>query len=548
MPALGVGGLYSSVEVQARIRELIKLAKEQGYLTFDDLNGALPEGITDADELDLILTRLRRLEIDIIEASEVDRYRDGKKDVDEEEEEEDGRAATKVDILDDPVRMYLKQMGQVPLLTRDQEVQISKRIEEAEGMVQKHLSRFGFVARGHLDLAQKLIEGRERFDRVILDKKIESRERYMKNLPRLCKQVEQLSTSINRHFSELVRDLSKKASHKRKAQRTMANLQRIYPRFYFKQRVTEEFVHLADEAHHTSLYLQTELAKNPRGKKRRLQLQTKVHDLEITLWFSLSDYSEEYRTLKTWLRQAFKAKTEMVEANLRLVISIAKKYTNRGLSFLDLIQEGNMGLMKAVEKFEYRRGYKFSTYATWWIRQAITRSIADQARTIRIPVHMIETINKLLRVQKQLVQEYGREPTPEEVAEEVLLPVDRVRAVLKMAQQPISLQSPVGESEETNFGDFIEDRGAENPSDMTAIVLLKEKIKDVLETLTDRERQVLEQRFGLVDGYSRTLEEVGRQFQVTRERIRQIEAKALRKMRHPTRIRQLEGFLEAPGI
>jgi RNA polymerase primary sigma factor len=549
MPALGVTGLYSSVEVQARIRELIKLAKEQGYLTFDDLNEALPEGVTDADELDLILTRLRRLEIDIIEASEVDRYRDGKKDVDEEEEEEDGRVATKVDILDDPVRMYLKQMGQVPLLTRDQEVQISKRIEEAEGMVQRHLSRFGFVARGHLDLAQKLVEGRERFDRVILDKKIESRERYMKNLPRLCKQVEQLSTSINRHFSEVVRDLSKRASQKRKPlQRTMATLQRIYPRFYFKQRVTEEFVHLADEAHHTLLYLQTELAKNPRSKKRRLQLHSKVRDLEISLWFSLSDYSEEYRTLKTWLRQAFKAKTEMVEANLRLVISIAKKYTNRGLSFLDLIQEGNMGLMKAVEKFEYRRGYKFSTYATWWIRQAITRSIADQARTIRIPVHMIETINKLLRVQKQLVQEYGREPTPEEVAEEVLLPVDRVRAVLKMAQQPISLQSPVGESEETNFGDFIEDRGAENPSDMTAIVLLKEKIKDVLETLTDRERQVLEQRFGLVDGYSRTLEEVGRQFQVTRERIRQIEAKALRKMRHPTRIRQLEGFLEAPGI
>ncbi|KAG0506567.1 MAG: RNA polymerase sigma factor SigA [Candidatus Udaeobacter sp.] len=541
--------MYSSVEVQARIRELIKLAKEQGHLTFDDLNEALPEGVTDADELDLILTRLRRLEIDIIEASEVDRYRDGKKDADEEEEEEESRATPKVDILDDPVRMYLKQMGQVPLLTRDQEVLISKRIEEAEAMVQKQLSRFGFVARGHLELAQKLVEGRERFDRVILDKKIESRERYMKNLPRLCKEVEQLSVSINRHFSELVRDCSKRAPQKRKAlQRTMGNLQKIYPRFYLKQRVTEEFVHLADEAHHTSLYLQTELAKNPRGKKRRLQLQNKVHDLEISLWFSLSDYSEEYRTLKSWLRQAFKAKTEMVEANLRLVISIAKKYTNRGLSFLDLIQEGNMGLMKAVEKFEYRRGYKFSTYATWWIRQAITRSIADQARTIRIPVHMIETINKLLRVQKQLVQEYGREPTPEEVAEEVLLPVDRVRAVLKMAQQPISLQSPVGESEETNFGDFIEDRGAENPSDMTAIVLLKEKIKDVLETLTDRERQVLEQRFGLVDGYSRTLEEVGRQFQVTRERIRQIEAKALRKMRHPTRIRQLEGFLEAPGI
>jgi len=542
-----VAHLHSAIEIQARIRELIKLAKEQGYLTFDDLNEALPEGITDADELDLILTRLRRMEIDIIEASEVDRYKDGKKDAEEEEEEEE-KPEAKLDILDDPVRMYLKQMGQVPLLTREQEVEISKRIEEAENMVQKHINRFGFIARAHLDLAGKLAEGRERFDRVILDKKIESRERYMKKLPRLCKQVEQSSASITQQYCQL-RNSSKKQTRKlRSVQRAIASLQRFYPHFYFKQKVTEEFVHLADEAYHTSLYLQTELAKRPREKRKRLQLANRVSDLEKNLWLSLGEYSEQYQALKGWMRQALRAKTEMVEANLRLVISIAKKYTNRGLSFLDLIQEGNMGLMKAVEKFEYRRGYKFSTYATWWIRQAITRSIADQARTIRIPVHMIETINKLMRVQKQLVQEYGREPTPDEVAEEVLLPVDRVRAVLKMAQQPISLQSPVGESEETNFGDFIEDKGAENPSDMTAIVLLKEKIKDVLETLTERERQVLEQRFGLVDGYSRTLEEVGRQFQVTRERIRQIEAKALRKMRHPTRIRQLEGFLEAPEV
>src|SRR5205823_8868382 len=269
-----------------------------------------------------------------------------------------GRVPAKVDILDDPVRMYLKQMGQVPLLTRDQEVEISKRIEEAEAMVQKHLNRFGFVARGHLDLARKLLEGRERFDRVILDKKIESRERYMKNLPRLCKQVERLSASITQKFCELVRNSSKKRSRGMKAlQKTLGSLQRIYPYFYLKQRVTEEFVHLADDAHHTSLYLRTEIAKNLRSQKRRLQLQNKVRELEKSLWFSLSDYAEEYRTLKTWLRQAFKAKTEMVEANLRLVISIAKKYTNRGLSFLDLIQEGNMGLMKAVEKFEYRRGY-----------------------------------------------------------------------------------------------------------------------------------------------------------------------------------------------
>ncbi len=529
-------------DLQARIRELTKLAKEQGYVTFDDLNEALPEGVTDADELDSILAQLRRMEIDVIEASEVDRYKDGKKESEEEEEEE--KPDTKFDILDDPVRMYLKQMGQVPLLTREQEVEISKRIEEAENMVQQYINRFGFTARAHLELAHKLAEGRERFDRVILDKKIESRERYMKLLPRLCQKVEKLGAAICHEYSHL-REASPRTlpARAKTFQRSVTALQRLYPRFYFKQKVTEEFVHLADSHFASLMTLKAEEAKHGRGRPKQPAIT--LQDLEREAWLSVEEYFEQYHTLKGWLRKALRAKTEMVEANLRLVISIAKKYTNRGLSFLDLIQEGNMGLMKAVEKFEYRRGYKFSTYATWWIRQAITRSIADQARTIRIPVHMIETINKLMRVQKQLVQEYGREPTPEEVAEEILLPVDRVRAVLKMAQQPISLQAPVGESEETNFGDFIEDKGAENPSDMTAIVLLKEKIKDVLETLTERERQVLEQRFGLVDGYSRTLEEVGRQFRVTRERIRQIEAKALRKMRHPTRIRQLEGFLDA---
>ncbi len=531
-------------EIQEKIRELIKLAKEQEYLTFDDINDILPNDLVEPEDVEAIMERLRNMEFDIIDASEVDRYKDKKRD-DDSSGQEETKADQKLDILDDPVRMYLKQMGQVPLLTREQEVEISKRIEDAEIEVAKHLHQFGFAADCYLGLADKLANGKERFDRVILDKKIESRERYMKGLGKLCDQLRQL----HRENDDIFRQLSTKAPRgKKKLQekfdKNLQTLNRLYIRFYYKQKVVEDFCEEVSVFMENFWKYGRRLKKDPKDK----EFLTKMKEIQQRAWHTQEDFAETNKQLNHWLREALKAKTEMVEANLRLVISIAKKYTNRGLSFLDLIQEGNMGLMKAVEKFEYRRGYKFSTYATWWIRQAITRSIADQARTIRIPVHMIETINKLMRVQKQLVQEYGREPSPEEIAEEIHLPVERVRAVLKMAQQPISLQAPVGDSDDTSFGDFIEDKAADNPMEEAGFSMLKDKIKDVLDTLTEREREVLEQRFGLKDGYSRTLEEVGRQFQVTRERIRQIEAKALRKMRHPTRIRKLEGFIELPGL
>jgi RNA polymerase primary sigma factor len=565
-----------------KIRELVRRNQEDGFISYDDIIEVLPDA--PADDLDYVCVELKKLGVEIEEAEELT---PSKQDVSDEDED---KLKADQDILDDPVRMYLKQMGQVPLLDRDQEVDISKRIEDAENQVKDIIYNMGFTAKEHVTLAEKLVAEvpRERFDRVVQlqdkmatmalspggivedessfdrmvqDRKlVESRDSYARTLKRLIKSVLEQDDKVSKCYENLAVSKEPPTSKRYiKLQKEFNDahikLKKMLPKFFFKQKVIDEMAQMASNIFEKFQSLRrtlNSLEKNSTITSTTAGIikakQKELAELERFVRMKESDFLVKHKLLREYSAKAHQAKTEMIEANLRLVISIAKKHTNRGLSFLDLIQEGNMGLMKAVEKFEYRRGYKFSTYATWWIRQAITRSIADQARTIRIPVHMIETLNKLMRAQKKLLQDFGREPTPEEIAEELSMDVDRVRTVLRMAQQPISLQSPVGDSEDTNFGDFLEDKSAENPSDVTSYSLLKERLGDVLTTLTERERKVLELRFGLGDGYSRTLEEVGKRFKVTRERIRQIEAKALRKMRHPTRIRQLQGFLESDPL
>jgi len=529
-----------------RIKELLKLAEVQGYLTVEDINDLLPDNIISADDLDSYMVLLRNMGIEIVDSASVDKHRK------KMEEEAEGRKPAKLDFFDDPIRMYLHQMGQVPLLTREQEVEICKRIEKAEITVKNIFHRFAFTVDEYMDLVKKLEDGEERFDRIVIDKFVDSRDKYMAILPKVKNEIVTYRDKLVKTYEKYAKKHNGRQNHSlvKKVEKLRAGMATWLEKLHFKQKIIEYMASRSDAYYREYKELLSQRNKILKGhnkiknKKLLHEINNRLLEKEIQFCIPEEESMRNFQELHNALREGQKARTEMVEANLRLVISIVKKYMNRGLSFLDLIQEGNTGLMKAVEKFEYRRGYKFSTYATWWIRQAATRAIADQARTIRIPVHMIETINKLLRVQKKLVQELGREPTPEEAAEEMEMPVERVRAVYKMAQQPISLQSPVGDGDDAHFGDFIEDKSAENPSEMTAYSMLKERLKDVLKTLTERERAVLDYRFGLTDGYARTLEEVGKQFSVTRERIRQIEAKALRKLRHPTRLRKLEGFLE----